>query len=58
MAAMFYVICPLCHAHVEIPAEAVGADRNDLFNVAQCDYCDLLFDFDDEEVEFTTDPQP
>jgi hypothetical protein len=47
---MFYVICPTCQAHVEIPAEAVGPDRTDPFNTICCDECDTGFDYDDEEV--------
>ena len=47
---MFYVICPTCQARVEIPAEAVGADRTDLFNTICCDECDTGFDYDDEEI--------
>ena len=47
---MFYVICPLCLAKVEIPANAVGPDRTDLYNVVCCDDCDTAFDYDDDEV--------
>ncbi len=47
---MFYVICPTCQARVEIPADAIGPDRDDLFNTVQCDDCGTGFDYDDEEV--------
>jgi hypothetical protein len=47
---MFYVICPTCDARVEIPAEALGPDRIDLYNVAHCDDCGTGFDYDDEDV--------
>jgi hypothetical protein len=53
---MFYVICPDCHAHVEILADAVGPDRTDLYNITQCDECNAAFDYDDEDV--LTDDQP
>ena len=47
---MFYVICPTCQAKVEIPADAFGPDRTDLYNVTHCDECRITFDYDDEEV--------
>ena len=47
---MFYVICPTCAARVEIPADAVGPNRCDLWNVVACDECDAGFDYDDEDV--------
>lgn len=47
---MYYVLCPFCQAKIEIPADAVGPDRTDLFNVVRCDDCDMAFDYDDEEV--------
>lgn len=47
---MFFIVCPFCQARVEIPADAVGLDRSDLFNVTSCDGCGLSFDYDDEEV--------
>ena len=47
---MFYVICPECKAKVEIPANAVGPDRTDLFNIVSCDECLASFDYDDEDV--------
>ena len=53
---MFYVICPTCEARVEIPADAVGPDRTDPWNVVQCDECDAGFDYDDEDV--FTEEQP
>jgi hypothetical protein len=50
MLPMFYVICPTCQAKVEIPADAIGPDRTDLYNVTSCDECGTGFDYDDEEV--------
>ena len=47
---MFYVVCPQCKAQVEIPPDAVGPDRTDLFNVISCDECTASFDYDDEDV--------
>jgi hypothetical protein len=48
---MFYVICPTCRARVEIPIEAIGPDRSDLYNITHCDDCGTGFDYDDEDVE-------
>ena len=47
---MYYVTCPSCQAQVEIPHDAVGADRTDPWNVARCYECGSAFDYDDEEV--------
>lgn len=47
---MFAVKCPECQTPVEIPANAVGPDRIDPWNVVTCDFCDLVFDYDDDEV--------
>jgi hypothetical protein len=47
---MFYVHCPPCLANIEVPDNAVGPDRTDLWNVIGCDVCDCVFDYDDEEV--------
>ena len=47
---MFYVICPSCEARVEIPADAVGPDRTDPWNVTLCYDCDASSDYDDEDV--------
>lgn len=52
---MFFVQCPQCGAVVELPADSVGADRSDPWNVAECLECDSSFDFDDEEVYFEPD---
>lgn len=46
----FYVICPECNCRVEIPADAVGPERTDLWNVVECDACEVIFDYDDQEV--------
>lgn len=48
---MFFVPCPRCGAAVELPADAVGPDRTDLWNVVSCDECDFAFDYDDCEVQ-------
>jgi hypothetical protein len=53
---MFYVICPTCEARVEIPANAIGTDRSDPWNVVQCDECDAGFDYDDEDVIESPEP--
>jgi predicted Zn finger-like uncharacterized protein len=53
---MFYITCPYCDARIEIPANAVGPDRTDPWNVIRCDDCDVTFDYDDEEV--IEEPQP
>ena len=53
---MFYVICPTCETRIEVPADAVGADRTDPWNVVRCDECDASFDCDDEDV--SSDEQP
>jgi hypothetical protein len=54
--AMFYVICPVCKSRVEIPDDAVGPERTDLFNVAFCFDCSTGFDYDDEEVHPESEP--
>ena len=48
---MFYVICPTCEARVEVPSSACGPDRDDLYNVIECDECCTGFDYDDEDVQ-------
>jgi transcription elongation factor Elf1 len=53
---MYYVLCPQCNQKVEIPANAVGPDRTDLWNVVSCDECGTGFDYDDEEV--IEEPEP
>ena len=53
---MYYVICPTCEARVEIPANAIGPNRSDPWNVVQCDDCDTGFDYDDEDV--IDEPEP
>ena len=53
---MHYVICPACGTKIELPPDAVGQDRTDLFNVTQCPECRLAFDYDDEAV--IADDQP
>lgn len=47
---MFYVICPNCQSHAEIPDDAVGPDRDDPWNVVRCHECGGAFDYDDREV--------
>jgi hypothetical protein len=53
---MFYVICPECGCRTEIPADAIGPERVDLFNVTRCDECPASFDYDDDDV-LTDDEQ-
>jgi predicted Zn finger-like uncharacterized protein len=53
---MFYVLCPCCQAKTDIPADAVGPDRTDPWNVVRCDECDASFDYDDEDI--FSDDQP
>ena len=55
---MFFVICPCCNGHVEIPAIAVGTDRADPWNVVTCDDCDAAFNYDDEDVIEVSEPTP
>ena len=43
------VTCPQCQAKVEMPTEAVGPDRTDLWNLAHCE-CGNAFDYDDDAV--------
>ena len=45
-----YVPCPECGGPAEIEPEAVGPDRTDLWNVAECEVCGALFDYDDADV--------
>ena len=45
---MFYILCPHCGKRQEIPADAVGADRTDLYNVVSCLNCGASFDFNDD----------
>ncbi|MBX7165949.1 MAG: hypothetical protein K1X74_06330 [Pirellulales bacterium] len=53
---MYFVQCPQCGAKVEIPDDAVGPDRTDLYNIAGCLDCDTGFDYWDDEVQFEPDP--
>lgn len=53
---MYYVHCPNCRSQVEIPEDAVGPLRTDLFNVTCCLECGTGFDYEDEEV--ITDAEP
>lgn len=52
---MYLVQCPQCGSVVEIPADAVGPDRDDPWNVAPCMECGTTFDYDDAEVQFAPD---
>jgi hypothetical protein len=54
---MFYVLCPCCHDRVEVPDNAVGPDRTDLWNVIECDLCFAGFDYDDEDVFEDNQPE-
>ena len=55
---MYYVQCPLCGSFVLIPAEAIGSDRSDPWNVIGCDECEATFDYHDDEVQFVDVPSP
>lgn len=55
---MFFVICPDCQAQIEIPDDAVGPSRTDLWNVVGCDDCGTIFDYDDDEVQGTRELDP
>ncbi len=55
---MYFVQCPLCGAVVEIPADAVGRERSDPWNVTGCDECNLAFDYEDEEVQRVDNDPP
>lgn len=48
---MFYVLCPTCGARVEVPSDAVGPERTDLYNVVECLECLTAFDYPDEDVQ-------
>ena len=48
---MYFVPCPGCGSPVEIPADAVGPERTDLWNVVECDACELAFDYENAEVQ-------
>ncbi|MBX9791041.1 MAG: zinc-ribbon domain-containing protein [Pirellulales bacterium] len=54
---MCFVICPTCQAQIDIPDDAVGPNRTDLWNVVHCDDCGTGFDYDDE-VQGTTELDP
>lgn len=54
---MFFVRCPHCGSVVELPADSVGTDRSDPWNVAQCLDCDSSFDYDNDEVQFEPNAQ-
>ncbi len=48
---------PYLSGRVEIPGEAVGDDRTDLFNTICCIECGTGFDYDDEEIAHDGDDQ-
>lgn len=48
--SLYFVVCPTCNTEVELPADSVGPDRTDLFNVVGCPECSRGFDYDDEDV--------
>lgn len=54
---MFFVQCPQCGSVVEIPADAVGKDRTDPWNVSGCDECDCVFDYQDDELQIGPDSE-
>ncbi len=55
---MFFVPCPRCGAPVDIPSEAIGPNRTDYWNVTRCDECDFSFDYDDVEVQTSSEDAP
>ena len=55
---MFFVRCPTCGSEVEIPANAVGSERTDPWNIVGCDECSVAFDYDDAEVQFRAESTP
>lgn len=48
---MYFVVCPDCGEKVEIPPDAVGAERKDLWNVVECLECLCAFDYEDTAVQ-------
>lgn len=52
---MFFVPCPRCGAAVDVSADADGLDRRVPWNVVSCDECDFAFDYDDAEVQTTSE---
>lgn len=58
---MFLTNCPECGVPIEIPADAVGPDRTDPWNVIECELCEIIFDYDDADVrevaEFDATPE-
>ena len=46
---MFFVLCPNCQSQIDIPADAVGPNRSELFNIVACDDCGTVFDYDEDE---------
>lgn len=55
---MFYVLCPLCHVGIEIPATADGPDCSECSNVGNCPACDEAFFFDARDVIDEAPPHP
>lgn len=53
---MSFVQCPHCGSIVKIPEDAVGIERTDPWNVVGCVECDSTFDYQDDEVQFTEEP--
>jgi hypothetical protein len=54
---MYCVICPDCGDVIEIPDDAVGVDRTDPWYVVARDNCDMAFDYDNEEIQWCSDPE-
>lgn len=52
-ALMFFVPCPNCGTPAEIPADAIGLEREDPWNVISCFECGIVFDYEDCEVQST-----
>jgi predicted Zn finger-like uncharacterized protein len=55
---MCFVLCPNCQAQIDIPDDAIGPNRTDLWNVVHCDDCGTGFDYDDDEVQGTRELDP
>jgi hypothetical protein len=50
------VLCPFCNEKVEIPANAVGPNRTDPWNVVRYEECSVSFDYDDDDVASDREP--
>lgn len=48
---VYFVICHDCVDRIYIPANAIGPDRSDLYDVVSCPNCSTTFDYDSEEIK-------